>query len=64
MTAKPSLRVIEKKVTDSYLNDQPLDITRILRADIAKRDWSAVHISGDRRAPVYLPDRNRRLWRR
>jgi hypothetical protein len=55
MTAKPSLRIV---------NEQPLDIAALNRADIEKRDWSAVHISGDRRAPVYLPDRvKRNLWR-
>jgi hypothetical protein len=55
MTAK--LRIINQA-------EEPVDITRELRADIEKRDWSAVHVAGDRRAPVYLPDRVKRLWRR
>jgi hypothetical protein len=48
----------------SLVPEQPLDIAALNRADIEKRDWSAVHVAGDRRAPVYLPDRVKRLWRR
>jgi hypothetical protein len=55
MTAKPSLRVVQ---------EQPLDIAALNRADIAARNWEKCHIDGDRRAPVYLPDRVKRLWRR
>jgi hypothetical protein len=47
----------------SIVADEPVDITLALRADIARRDWSAVHIDGDRRAPVFLPEFVRRGWR-
>jgi hypothetical protein len=43
--------------------EQPVDITLALRADIKARDWAAVHVAGDRRAPVFLPDCVRRAWR-
>jgi hypothetical protein len=43
--------------------DQPVDITLAMRADINERDWSRVHIAGDRRAPVSLAERVRRMWR-
>ena len=54
MTAKPLLRVVEPEA---------VDITLAMRAEIKRRDWSAVHIAGDRRAPVNLPDRPARGWR-
>lgn len=43
--------------------EAPLDITLALRADIAPRDWAAVHIAADRRAPLMLGERPKRLWR-
>lgn len=45
------------------VNAEPLDITLAIRADIKARDWDAVHIAGDRRKPIWLPDMVRRLWR-
>lgn len=33
------------------------------RQRIGARDWAAIHIAADRRAPIMLPDRIRRLWR-
>jgi hypothetical protein len=42
---------------------EPLDIQQLNRADIVKRDWQKVMIECDRRAPVFLPDRIRRVWR-
>ena len=34
------------------------------RQRIRAKDWARVHIAADRRAPIYMPDRVRRLWRR
>ena len=31
-----------------------------LRAEIGKRDWAAVHIAADRRAPIVLPEKVRK----
>lgn len=33
------------------------------RKRIAERDWAAVHIRGDRAAPLNIIDRVTRLWR-
>ena len=57
MTAarKPKLSVVE---------DRPKDITALLHAEIAARDWAAMHVAADKRGPVFLPDRVKRPWRR
>lgn len=44
-------------------SEQPRDVTLLIREDIAKRDWSAVHVNGDRSRPLSIPDRIRRIWR-
>lgn len=54
MTPKPALRIVDA---------EPTDITLALRKDIEARDWARMHISADRSAPVFLPDRVRRPWR-
>lgn len=43
---------------------QPADVTALLRAEIAARDWAAVHVRSDRSRPIELPERVRRLWRK
>lgn len=54
----------QAKLTVVTKTHRPVDITALLRADIAKRDWDAVMKAGDRREPVDLPEtRLRRLWR-
>ena len=45
------------------LEDEP-DVTMLLRAEIMKRDWAAVHTSADRRSPVCVGDARKRTWRR
>jgi hypothetical protein len=47
----------------SIVESQPIDITALIRREIQQRDWERVMIQGDKRAPVFLPDRIRRLWR-
>lgn len=39
----------------------PVDVTQLLRADIAKRDWSACHVAGDNGPRIDLPEK-RRKW--
>lgn len=41
----------------------PIDITALIRADIAKRNWKAMHIAADRRGPVEIADPTGRTWR-
>lgn len=53
---KTNLRII----TNTH---RPVDITALLRADIAKRDWDATHIRGDRNRPVELADTRKGGWR-
>jgi hypothetical protein len=55
MTPKPALKLVDQA--------EPTDITLQLRKDIEARDWGRMHIAADRRAPVFLPDRVRRIWR-
>jgi hypothetical protein len=55
--ARTNLRIIAPA-------DEALDIAALNRADIEKRDWAAVHVAGDRRAPVFLPDSVKRWWLR
>ncbi len=40
----------------------PRDIYAADKALAASIDWAAVHIAGDRRAPVDLPDTRKRGW--
>lgn len=50
-----------KIVTNTH---RPVDITALIRADIAKRDWDAVQVAADRREPVEIGEsRLRRTWR-
>lgn len=52
---KPRLAVVREK---------PVDITAQLRAEIEARDWSRVHVAGDRSPAIDLPDRRPwRIWR-
>lgn len=39
------------------------DLQARMRAEIAQRDWSAVHVAADRRQPIALFDRIARTWR-
>jgi hypothetical protein len=39
-----------------------VDLYATWRAEIAARDWSAVHVTGDRNRPLDLPER-RGGWR-
>lgn len=44
--------------------DEPVDIGRLMRADRLDADrWARVHCEADKRRPLDLPDRPRRLWR-
>ena len=43
--------------------ERPVDITLdLLRPEIAARDWSRVHVAGDRSPPLELGERVRRTW--
>lgn len=54
---KPNLKIIKT-------THRPVDITALLHADIAKRDWASVHVAADKREPVdILETRLRRTWR-
>jgi hypothetical protein len=45
MTAR-TLRAVPKEPPE-----QPKDVTMLLRAEIERRDWSAMHVAADRRKP-------------
>lgn len=55
MKPAPALKLVATEPT--------VDITLAMRAEIEARDWGAVHVAGDRRAAVFLPERLRRVWR-
>lgn len=57
MTARPRLTIVPA--------DPPpeVHIGDLMRADIRKRDWSPVHVRGDRSPPLDLPARVGRGWR-
>lgn len=45
--------------------EAPIDITALNRADVGDAErWAKCHVEGDRRAPVWLPDRVKRGWLR
>lgn len=43
------------------VKSEPIDITRLMRAEIQARDWSRVMIEGDRAEPVEIV--SVRKWR-
>jgi hypothetical protein len=47
----------------SFVKEPRIDIAADLRADILKRDWSIVHVTGDKRPPLFMLDRPKRTWR-
>jgi hypothetical protein len=53
MSAKLKLVPAKSEVIDIYAAD---------KARIASIDWSRVHIAGDRRQPIDLPDTRKRSW--
>lgn len=56
---KPKLKIVREthRPVAIYIN-------ALIRADIAKINWDAVQVAGDRRGPVDLPEtRLRRTWR-
>jgi hypothetical protein len=44
------------------VEDPPLDIAALNRADIRERDWSRCHIAGDRAKPLPFFERIKRTW--
>lgn len=59
MSAKPNLRVVAPA-------DQSAPSTEYEwqhRQRIARKDWAAIHIGGDRSAPLSIIDRIVRPWR-
>jgi hypothetical protein len=51
---RPNLKVVPA--------NEPKDITMLLRAEIAARDWAAVHVTGDKNPPLQLVPTIKRLW--
>lgn len=52
-----------RRLKSVEVSEQPaIDVTALLRADIAKHDWDAVQIAGDKRAPVDLPETRKGGW--
>jgi hypothetical protein len=42
--------------------EPPVDVTLAMRAEIMERDWSAVHVRGDRAKPLPFFERIKRTW--
>lgn len=62
---KPNLKIIKTTHRPAVVEEgPPADITALLHADIAKRDWPSVHVAADKREPVDIAEtRLRRTWR-
>lgn len=58
---KPSLKVVTK--THRPVPLPSLDYEWQERQRIASKDWSRLHIAGDKRTPLQLGDRLKRIWR-
>jgi hypothetical protein len=53
--------VLRKTMEAAVAREQErFDITLELRAEIMKRDWAAVHVSGDRSSAVCMAERVKR----
>lgn len=59
MTSKPALVLVDQaeQPAPSYAYEAEQ------RRRIASKNWAAIHIAGDRREPLSLPDRVKRVWR-
>lgn len=58
---KAKLKVVPKQEPKPL--DMAGDIYAADRAKIRSRNWASIHIAGDRRAPLDIPDRpHRRTW--
>jgi hypothetical protein len=64
MTASAKLHMVEPGVETVAEPPPPPDMSyeHRQRLHIASRDWAAVHVAADRRAPLHLPDQVKRLW--
>lgn len=51
------------KVVKSTHRPVVVDLYGPWRAEIEERDWERIHCVGDRREPLELDDRPRRIWR-
>ena len=63
---KPALAIVANEATIEVARAASLagakHICDEARTEIAKRNWDAVHIAADRRAPVYLAEPVKRTW--
>ena len=60
MSGKPKLHSVPTPAAEPAPD---LSYEHERRRHIASRDWARVHTLGDRRAPVNLAERVKRLWR-
>ena len=60
----PRLHIIAP-TTETQLRaaeEPPVHIGDLIRADVATRDWRAMHIAADRRQPIALGDSRKGGW--
>jgi hypothetical protein len=64
---KPALAIVANEATIEVARAASLagakHICDEARTEIAKRNWTAVHIAADRRQPVAIEDCKKRTWR-
>jgi hypothetical protein len=67
MKPRPKLHIVADEPTLEEIREQSAKAGKhvgdAMRSQIAKRDWAAVHVTGDRRAPVFLAACVKRVWR-
>jgi hypothetical protein len=66
VTARAKLHIVADGLTEDELREASAKagkrVCDELRAYILSRNWGAVHVAADRRAPLHLPDQVKRLW--
>lgn len=64
---RPALTIVADEPPADELREQSAragkHLSDAMRLTIMSRNWNAVHIAADRRAPVSLPEIVRRGWR-
>lgn len=67
MKPRPNLHIVADEPTSDEISEQSAKagkhLSDAMRVTIMSRDWAAVHIAAEKRAPVFLPEFVRRVWR-
>jgi hypothetical protein len=66
VTARGKLHIVADGLTEDDLREASAKagkrVCDEMRAYILSRNWGAVHVAAERRAPLHLPERVKRTW--